>query len=63
VTHDHIVLLVILTFALEVAGLIWAAIAVNRMLRESQRFTRLLAGLVVQESEKVQALVRDLRPS
>ena len=51
--HAIIVLLVVVAFAVGLFGLI----VLGLMLRESQRLTRAVAGLVDQESDRIRALL------
>ena len=54
---EHVILgaTAIVGFTMQIAGLVW----MHRMLRESQRMTRAVAGLVYQESDKLRALFSD----
>jgi hypothetical protein len=54
---DHAILGLLLVVEL-IVGLVGVTILV-RMLRESQRMTRAVAGLVYQESDKLRALFTD----
>jgi len=51
--HAIIVLLVVVAFAVGLFGLI----VLGLMLRESQRLTRAVAGLVYQESDRIRSLL------
>ncbi len=51
--HAIIVLLVVVAFAVGLFGLI----VLGLMLRESQRLTRAVAGLVYQESDRIRTLL------
>ena len=54
VMFEHGVLLVVIIagFVVQILGLV----AITAMLRESQRLTRTVAGLVYQESDKIRSL-------
>jgi heme/copper-type cytochrome/quinol oxidase subunit 1 len=51
--HAIIVLLVVVAFAVGLFGLI----VLGLMLRESQRLTRAVAGLVYQETDRIRSLL------
>ena len=51
--HGILMIVVIAGFAVQILGLV----AIMAMLRESQRLTRAVAGLVYQESDKIRALL------
>ncbi len=51
--HAIIVLLVVLAFAVGLFGVV----VLGLMLRESQRLTRAVAGLVYQESDRIRSLL------
>lgn len=52
-------LAILITSLLELAGLILLGIVLGAQLRGITRVQRALAGLVVQESDKIQALLRE----
>jgi hypothetical protein len=65
-THYDIVVVIAVCFSIgltALAAIAWMAWDTHRSmkegLREGQRLTRAVAGLVVQESEKIRALMRD----
>ena len=51
--HGILTVIIIAGFAVQILGLV----AITVMLRESQRLTRAVAGLVDQESDKIRALL------
>ncbi|MFN3476329.1 MAG: hypothetical protein ACK4Z6_02065 [Candidatus Methylomirabilales bacterium] len=51
---------ILVTSLLELCGLVILGVFLSRQLREISRIQRALAGLIVQESEKIQALLRSL---
>ena len=51
--HGILMVIIIAGFAVQILGLV----AITAMLRESQRLTRAVAGLVYQESDKIRALL------
>ena len=51
--HGILMVIIIAGFAVQILGLV----AIMAMLRESQRLTRAVAGLVYQESDKIRALL------
>ena len=53
--HSLIIVVTVAGFAWQTVGLMYLA----RMLRESQRLTRAVAGLVHQEEEKTRAVLRE----
>ncbi len=61
-THFDIVVILAVCFATGLAGLIaigWMAWETHKSVKDGQRMTRAVAALVVQESEKIRALMRD----
>jgi hypothetical protein len=50
--------IVIVAGAIQVGGLVFLGVYLSAMLRECQRLTTAVAGMVVQEEEKTRALVR-----
>jgi hypothetical protein len=52
-------LAILTTSLLELAGIVLLGVILGRQLREINRIQRAIAGLIVQESEKVQALFRE----
>jgi hypothetical protein len=57
VTLDGVAVIVALSFAAQLAGLVYIA----RLTRECIRIGRAVAALVYQEEEKTRALIRDAR--
>jgi hypothetical protein len=59
-SHDHVVLV---GFSIQLMGVLVLGVVLGRMLREMQRearqFARVLGALIVQESDKIQALLRE----
>ena len=51
--HGILMVIIIAGFAVQILGLV----AIVAMLREAQRLTRAVAGLVYQESDKIRALL------
>ena len=51
--HGSLLVVIIAGFAVQILGLV----AIAAMLRESQRLTRAVAGLVYQENDKIRALL------
>ncbi len=49
---------ILTTSLLELCGLVMLGYFLSRQLRELSRIQRALAGLIVQESEEIQALLR-----
>jgi hypothetical protein len=61
VDHEMILLAVAAAFVLGLAGLVFLGVWLTAMLRESQRMTRAVAGLVYQESARIIAGLDRLR--
>jgi hypothetical protein len=68
-THYDIVVILGVVLATELAVgfalfgyAVYAARDLSKMVKESQRLTRAVAGLVVQESDRIRALFDDSRP-
>jgi hypothetical protein len=62
VSDYDVVVVVAVSIAIQITGLVfiaWQAHRMGGMLKESQRMTRAVAGLVIQEHEKTRALFRD----
>lgn len=67
-THFDLTVILAVTFGVLLAALlglfayaVYAARDIARMLAESQRLTRAVAGLVVQESDRIRTLFGDSR--
>jgi hypothetical protein len=62
---DHAILgvLVVLSIAIGIGGLLILGLVLGAMLRESQRLTRAVAGLVYQESEKTRGTITGRPPA
>ncbi len=68
-THYDITVIVAVMFATLLTALlglfayaVYAARDLAKMVKESQRLTRAVAGLVVQESDRIRAIFGDSRP-
>jgi len=57
--HVQLGLLIGITSLIEIAILVWFGVWLARGQRELARMTRAVAGLVAQESEKIQGLLRE----
>jgi hypothetical protein len=60
-THFDVVVVIAVCFSIGLVGLVamfWMAWDAHKGLKEMQRMTRAVAALVVQESEKIRALMR-----
>jgi hypothetical protein len=69
-THYDLAVILAVSFGFQVAGLIFIASLVWRAWREArrdategQRLTRVVGVLILQEAEKIRAMVRDARTS
>jgi hypothetical protein len=69
-THYDLAVILAVSFGFQVAGLIFIASLVWRAWREvrrdateGQRLARVVGVLILQEAEKIRALVRDMRTS
>jgi hypothetical protein len=60
-SHYDITVIMFVSFGFQFGGLIFLAVYLSRALRESQRLTRAVAGLVVQEEERTLARFREPR--
>ena len=62
---DHAILgwLLVVSIAIGTSGLLVLGLVLGGMLRECQRLTRAVAGLVYQESEKTRALINAQPPA
>ncbi len=62
---DHAILgmLLVIAIAIGIGGLLVLGLVLGAMLRESQRLTRAVAGLVYQEGEKTRALLTGRPPA
>ena len=61
VSNYDVLVVVVAGFSVQIAGLVALGSMImrqNGMLAESQRLTKAVAGLVVQEEEKTRAIVR-----
>lgn len=61
IDHETILLAVVAAFVLGLAALVFLVVWLTAALRESQRMTRAVAGLVYQESARVIAGLDRLR--
>lgn len=59
-SHDDIVIILAVSFGIQLGGLIFLGWVAWNVWRDTRRFARALGGLVVQESDKLRALFRDL---
>jgi hypothetical protein len=62
---DHAILgwLLVVSIAIGTSGLLVLGLVLGGMLRECQRLTRAVAGLVYQESEKTRAVISAQPPA
>jgi hypothetical protein len=62
---DHAILgwLLVVSIAIGTSGLLVLGLVLGGMLRECQRLTRAVAGLVYQESEKTRAVINAQPPA
>lgn len=62
-THDDLAVILAISFAIQLsalAAIFWMAWRAAREFRESQRLTKAAGVLVIQEAEKIRAMLREL---
>lgn len=58
VSNYDVLMVVVVAASFQIACVVAGGVAIVRMLRESQRLTKVVAGLLIQEEEKTRALFR-----